>query len=103
MDRLTKKVKAISSMVTRKAYDTKWGILLGGVNFGSIFFLVRALNYISSSGRVIDSSVIFGVNNTGIVALSVLVGFWIFKGRLQPINWMGIALSAVALILFAFG
>ena len=80
-----------------------WGILLGGVNFGSIFFLVRALNYISSSGRWIDSSVIFGVNNTGIVALSVLVGFWIFKERLQPINWMGIALSAIALILFAFG
>jgi len=80
-----------------------WGILLGGVNFGSIFFLVRALNYISSSGRGIDSSVIFGMNNTGIVALSVLVGFWIFKERLQPINWMGIALSAIALILFAFG
>jgi drug/metabolite transporter (DMT)-like permease len=80
-----------------------WGILLGGVNFGSIFFLVRALNYISPAGRGIDSSVIFGVNNTGIVALSVLVGYWIFKERLQAINWAGIAFSAIALILFALG
>ena len=80
-----------------------WGILLGGVNFGSIFFMVRALNYFSPAGRGIDSSVIFGVNNTGIVALSVLVGYWIFKERLQAINWAGIAFSAIALILFALG
>ncbi len=80
-----------------------WGILLGAVNFGSIFFLVRALNYKSAAGAGIDSSVIFGVNNTGIVALSVLAGLWIFRERLRPINWVGIFLSAIALILFAMG
>lgn len=80
-----------------------WGILLGAVNFGSIFFLVRALNYSSRSGSGIDSSVIFGVNNTGIVGLSILVGLWIFRERLKPLNWLGIFLSAIALILFAMG
>ncbi|MFH0756075.1 MAG: DMT family transporter [Bacteroidota bacterium] len=80
-----------------------WGFLLGTVNFGSIFFLVRALNYKSAAGTGIDSSVIFGVNNTGIVALSVLAGLWIFRERLEPINWTGISLSAIALILFAMG
>jgi len=80
-----------------------WGLVLGGVNFGSIFFLVRALNFGSPAGSRIDSSVIFGVNNTGIVGLSVLVGLWIFREYLRPINWLGILLSAIALILFAFG
>jgi drug/metabolite transporter (DMT)-like permease len=78
-----------------------WGVILGAVNFGSIFFLVRALNYTSPSGQEIDSSIVFGMNNTGIVALSVLVGLWVFRERLMTWNWLGVALSAVALILFA--
>jgi drug/metabolite transporter (DMT)-like permease len=80
-----------------------WGTLLGGVNFGSIFFLVRALNYSSPLGKGIDSSVIFGVNNTGIVALSVLVGLLVFRERLLVVNWIGISFSAIALIIFTLG
>jgi len=77
-----------------------WGLLLGSVNFGSIFFLVRALNYVSPSGKHMDSSVIFGANNISIVALSVLVGLLVFKEKLKLINWIGVALSALALLLF---
>ncbi|MCP4310900.1 MAG: DMT family transporter [Bacteroidetes bacterium] len=80
-----------------------WGILLGAVNFGSIFFIVRALNFTSRDGGQIDSSVIFGINNTGIVALSVMAGLLIFGERLKPVNWVGISLSAFALILFSMG
>lgn len=80
-----------------------WGLLLGGVNFGSIFFIVRALNYISPEGKGIDSSLIFGVNNTCIVALSVLSGLWIFRERLLRVNWFGIGISVLALVLFALG
>ncbi|MFO7669424.1 MAG: DMT family transporter [Bacteroidales bacterium] len=80
-----------------------WGILLGGVNFGSIFFLVRALNFTSATRVRIDSSVIFGINNTGIVALSVMAGYLVFKERLIPVNWVGIILSVLALILFSLG
>lgn len=77
-----------------------WGVLLGAVNFGSIFFLVKALNYSSATGAGMDSSVIFGANNISIVALCVLVGLWVFKERLKLINWIGIVLSALALLLF---
>jgi len=80
-----------------------WGILLGAVNFGSIFFLVRALNHLSPAGQSTDSSVIFGINNIGIVALSVLAGLLIFREYLKPVNWIGILLSAVALLLFMLG
>lgn len=78
-----------------------WGLLLGTVNFGSIFFLVRALNYISPSGAGMDGSVIFGANNISIVALCVLAGLLLFKEKLHGINWVGIVLSALALLLFA--
>jgi drug/metabolite transporter (DMT)-like permease len=77
-----------------------WGIILGAVNFGSIYFLVRALHYTSPSGMHMDSSVIFGANNISIVALSVLVGLLVFRERLRPVNWIGILLSALALLLF---
>ena len=85
----------------KKAATWFWGVLLGSVNFGSIFFLVRALNDRLPEGGSIDSSVIFGVNNIGIVALSVLVGLVVFREQLRLINWLGILLSAIALTLFA--
>ena len=78
----------------------RWGVLLGAVNFGSVFFLVRALNYLSPAGKSTDSSVIFGINNIGIVALSVMAGLLLFREHLKPVNWLGIGLSAMALILF---
>lgn len=78
-----------------------WGLLLGTVNFGSIYFLVRSLNYVSPAGKSIDSSVVFGANNISIVALSVLVGLLVFREKLSAINWTGVALSALALILFS--
>jgi drug/metabolite transporter (DMT)-like permease len=77
-----------------------WGLLLGAVNFGSIYFLVRALHYNSPAEKSMDSSVIFGANNISIVALSVLVGLLIFREKLSYMNWIGIVLSAISLLLF---
>jgi drug/metabolite transporter (DMT)-like permease len=78
-----------------------WGLLLGTVNFGSIYFLVRSLNYSSPVGKSMDSSVVFGANNISIVALSVLIGLLVFREKLSAVNWTGIVLSALALILFS--
>lgn len=77
------------------------GLILGAVNFGSIYFMVRALNHVGARGQALDSSMVFGVNNTGIVVLSVLLGLLVFRERLSALNWSGIALSALALILFS--
>ncbi len=79
-----------------------WGVLLGGSNFGSIFFFIRALNYKSNVHATLDSSVIFGVNNTGIVVLSVLTGLVIFNEKLRKQNLVGIILAIVAIIIFAY-
>ncbi len=77
----TREIKSLN-----KAETWLWGLGLGIVNFGSIYLMVSALNYVNEQGRNIDSSVIFGVNNIGIVSLSVIAGLIIFKEKLSTIN-----------------
>ncbi len=84
----------------KKAATWFWGIVLGIVNFGSIYLLVSALNHVNNNEIRTDSSVIFGLNNIGIVGLSILVGLLIFSEKLKLINWIGIALSVVSILLF---
>jgi drug/metabolite transporter (DMT)-like permease len=79
-----------------------WGALLGGVNFGSIYFLVKTLNYIHPEHGTIDSSVVFGINNIGIVAFSVILGMLIFREKLSMINKAGIMICIIATILLAY-
>lgn len=75
--------------------DVLWaGILLGSCNLGTVFFRINALNQ-----DIFDSSVIFGINATGIVACSVLAASVIFKERLSTVNWVGVALSLVSITL----
>jgi drug/metabolite transporter (DMT)-like permease len=73
------------------------GVLLGGANFGSLYFIMKALNH---SG--IESSLVFGINNLAIVALSLIAGYFLFKERLSRTNTLGIILSIVAIILLTF-
>jgi hypothetical protein len=79
-----------------------WGILLGGVNFGSIFFLVKTLNYRHPVHGSIDSSAVFGINNIGIVTLSVLLGMLLFREQLTVMNKTGVLVCILATILLAY-
>lgn len=69
------------------------GIFLGLVNFGSIYFLVLALK---SPGM--ESSVLFPLNNIGVVLLSTLLSVMFFKEKLSAGNIFGLTLSVLALI-----
>lgn len=73
------------------------GILLGLANFGSLLYLLKALNY---SGY--DSSIVFGIVNVGIILLSVLIGFVVFNEKMQKINWAGIALAVFSILMLTF-
>lgn len=78
------------------------GIILGLVNFGSIYFLVLALNHIDvDTGEQAMGSVVFGINNIGIVVLSVIIGFIIFGERPNRTNWLGIGLSLLAIFILS--
>ena len=72
------------------------GIILGFCNYGSIYFFLKALKL---SG--IDSSIVFGLNNIGVVALSVIFGLFLFHERLTKLNWLGVVLSVVAIAMLA--
>jgi len=70
------------------------GILLGISNFGSIFFLINALN-----SNIFDSSILFGINSISIVGISVFSGCVLFKEKLSVVNWIGVASSVTAIFL----
>lgn len=72
------------------------GMALGIANYGSIYYLIRALGESNT-----DSSIIFGLNNIGVVALSVFIGLLFFREHLTKLNWSGVALSFVAIWLLS--
>lgn len=74
------------------------GIALGIPNFGSIFFLIMALEH---SG--LQSSVLYPINNMGIVGFSALAGIILFKEKVSFLNFLGIILAIGAIALIAFG
>lgn len=73
------------------------GISLGLANFGSLYFLIMALE----SGAH-DSSVIFGINNIGIVMLSVLAGLFLFREKTTIFNRVGIFTAVVSIIILFY-
>jgi drug/metabolite transporter (DMT)-like permease len=74
------------------------GIGIGIPNYFSIWCLVKVLREYKG-----ESSVIIPVNNMGIVLLSSIVAWLLFKESLSVVNWIGIILSIGALALIAFG
>lgn len=64
------------------------GTLLGVVNFGSLYFLIEALNK-----SAMKSSLVFAVNNMAIVTLSAVLGWLLFNEKLNKINFAGIVLA----------
>lgn len=74
------------------------GVLLGVPNFFSMYFLLKALNI-----PAWESSVIFPVNNMGIVVLTAICGWLLFREHLSKINLAGIlvAMASIALMIIA--
>lgn len=80
----------------RFTFDSKniiAGICLGVPNYGSMYFLVKALR-----NDAFDSSTIFTINNVGIVMISTLLGILLFTEKLHLKNWIGIALAVISII-----
>ncbi len=88
---------------TRRYIDKKYsisfrniiaGIILGLLNFGSTFYILKSMG-------LYESSVVFPVTNAGVVTLSALVGFFFFREKLSLRNWIGILLAILAILLIA--
>jgi uncharacterized membrane protein len=71
-----------------------FGIALGLVNYSSMYFLLKALRV-----EGFESSSVFTINNVAIVAVSCLIGLFLFKEVISSKNWIGIGLALVSIIL----
>ncbi len=105
-------MSAISGLITKLLRRTSfkellnkkillWGIVLGISNYGSIYFLIKALNYKNSLGNTLDGSIVFGINNLGVIALSVIIGLIVFKEKFLKINWVGIIIALLAIYILS--
>jgi uncharacterized membrane protein len=70
-----------------------YGILLGIPNFMSIHYLMKAI------GQGWDASLMFPINNVGIIAISMLGALLIFKEKANKYKLMGITLAISAVLL----
>jgi len=68
------------------------GTLLGIVNFGSLYFMIEALNK-----SEMNSSLVFTVNNMSIVGLSAILGWYLFKEKLNRVNFAGLILALISI------
>ncbi|NRB64286.1 MAG: hypothetical protein HRU40_14885 [Saprospiraceae bacterium] len=75
--------------------DILAGIILGVINFGSIYFLLKVI------GIGWDGSVVFPVNNVAIIACAAPLAVWIFREKLSTNNKIGLLLAVVAIALIA--
>ena len=73
------------------------GVILGVCNYASIFYLIKTLEI-----KNLESSVVFPLNNIGVVVCSCLASFLFFKEKMSRKNWIGILLSVIAIGLISF-
>ena len=66
-------------------------------NYLTLHFFVRSLQ-----SPILESSQVFPVVNMGVIILSAIEGILLFKEKLTPFNWSGIALAVMAISLITF-
>ena len=71
------------------------GILLGILNYATTYFMLLAMSRF-------ESNVLFPIQNVGIVMVSALFGLFLFREKLSTMNWIGILLSILAIMLITF-
>ncbi|MEO5910386.1 MAG: EamA/RhaT family transporter [Pelobium sp.] len=70
------------------------GIVLGIFNFGSIYFYIKALQIESNQPSVVFSSL-----DIGVITLGSLVGIILFKEKLSKLNFIGLFLALIAIVI----
>ena len=74
-----------------------FGLVLGIPNYFSIYILLKALE-----GSGLESSIVFPINNMGVVLVSTLISLIWFGEKLSIKNYIGVAISILAISLIAF-
>ena len=70
------------------------GCILGVFNFGNILFYMKAHRAMAN-----DPSTVFAAMNMGVIICGSLIGILIFKEKLSKLNYLGLALALLAIVL----
>jgi len=70
------------------------GVALGVINFFSTYCIFHAM-------RCFDNVILFPIYNIGVVSLTALIGWLVFKERLTWKNYLGLAIAILAVILIS--
>jgi drug/metabolite transporter (DMT)-like permease len=91
-------ILVVKRLYTKDRFEVKniiAGIILGLLNWASTYYFIKGLYFFQVSCFV-------PIFNLGIVILSTLFGFLIFREKLRPVNWAGIILSVLAILVIAY-
>lgn len=72
------------------------GWILGIANFGNILFYMKAHQQLAQT-----PSLVFSGMNIGVILLGSLVGVWVFREKLSRLNYAGIVLALISIILMS--
>jgi drug/metabolite transporter (DMT)-like permease len=73
------------------------GVVLGVVNFGSIFFLLRTY-----AGNIAQKTSILPINNMSIIIVSTLFSILLFKEKLSNQNILGLSISIASIVIIFY-
>ena len=99
-------VAGLTTMIFRKLFQGKTletksiiaGVALGVPNYFSVHYLILSLQIPG-----LESTMMFPINNVGIVVVSTILAIILFKEYLSKLNWTGILLALLSIVLIAFG
>ena len=81
----------------KKKSKWQWKNALGGLALGAVNFFSTCCIY--QAMRTFDNVVMFPVYNIGVVCLSALSGWLLFKEKLTWKNYLGLAIAIIAVLL----
>ena len=84
----------ISNKARLQMKNIAFGGLVGVFNFGNILFYLKA-----HQAFVENPSTVFAGMNMGVIILGSLIGVFVFKEKLTKMNYAGLALALLAIIL----
>ncbi len=90
----------LSLLFKRTAFEWKnmlGGICLGLFNFSSTWFLMKALSL-----DHIESSVVFPINNIGVIIFTAGVAWLLFNEKINRVNQLGIIIAILSILLISF-
>ena len=88
----------VALMVRRNKKGFEWGALVGGVTLGVANFFVT-WGMLRGLAEV-PASIFFPTYHTTIVALVAVVGTVAFKERLSKVQWLGVAVAVLGIVMF---